>query len=136
MANNAISAQGSTLGVATTAQLPTYTNIGQLTDFSIGTGQASKLDASNLASTSKEYIAGLSDHGALTLKGQYDSADAGQTLLRTNQGNGVLLHFKGTFPDSETGTFDAEVAEFTVTAGTDKVLEFQATIWPRDVTWS
>ena len=67
--NAAVSAQGSTLGVATDAQLPTYTNVAQVTDYTDSTGTATKLDASNLTSTDKTYIAGLRDHGAVTIKG-------------------------------------------------------------------
>ncbi len=135
MTNAAISAQGSVLGVTATTPPTTYTTINQLTDFVVGTGKATRLDASNLASTQKEYIAGLLDHGELTLKGQWVDADAGQALLKSNAGNGTLLHFQSTFPDGHTATWDAEVAEFQVTSGTDKVLDFTAIIWPRNFVW-
>ncbi len=128
--NNAISAQGSTLGVATTAQLPTYTLIGQLTDFVDSTGTAAKLDASNLTSTEKTYIAGLRDHGAMTLKGQYVKTDPGQELLKANVANNVFLHFQSTLPGGQVDTWDAQIAEFSVTAGTDKLLDFSCVIWP------
>lgn len=128
--NNAVSAQGSTLGVATTAQLPTYTLIAQLTDYTDSTGTATKLDASNLSSTDKTYIAGLRDHGAVTLKGQYVPTDPGQALLKANVGNNVFLHFKSTLPGGLVNTWDAQVAEFMVTPGTDKLLDFSCVIWP------
>lgn len=128
--NNAVSAQGSTLGVATTAQLPTYTLIAQLVDYTDSTGTATKLDASNLSSTDKTYIAGLRDHGAITLKGQYVKTDPGQMLLKANVANGVFLHFQSTLPGGQVNTWDAQVAEFSTSPGTDKILEFSCVIWP------
>ena len=128
--NAAVSAQGSTLGVATDAQLPTYTNIAQLTDYTDSTGTATKLDASNLTSPDKTYIAGLRDHGAVTIKGQYVPADPGQALLKSNVGNNVFLHFKSTLPGGVANTWDAQVAEFMTTPGTDKLLDFSCVIWP------
>ena len=131
MSNNAVSAQGSTLGVALAASLPTYTTIGQLTDFVSGTGTATKLDASNLATVSdKEFIAGLRDHGAVTLKGQRDVTDAGQALLKANVANNVFLKFKSTLSDGSVDTWDAQVAEFSSAPGVDKILEFTCVIWP------
>lgn len=128
--NAAVSAQGSTLGVATTADLPTYTLIAQLTDYTDSTGSATKLDASNLTSDEKVYIVGLRDHGAVTLKGQYVSTDPGQALLKAKAGVNEFLHFKSTLPGGVVNTWDAQVAEFMVTPGTDKILEFSCTIWP------
>ncbi len=124
----AISAQGSTLSVSTT--LSGYQNIGGLTEFVEGDGTASRLDASNLASTQKVYIAGLKDSGARALKGQWLASDPGQHILKSNAGNGVVLHFKAELPDGTTSTFDAEVADFTESPGVDKVLEFNCTYWP------
>lgn len=123
-----ISSQGSTLSVSTT--MGSYLNIGGLTEFIEGDGTASRLDASNLASTQKKYIAGLKDSGARAIKGQWLAADAGQRLLKSNAGNGVVLHFRAALPDGTSSTFDAEVADFTEAPGVDKVLEFNCTYWP------
>ncbi|PXV60660.1 hypothetical protein SAMN04487785_102388 [Dyella jiangningensis] len=131
--NNAISAQGSTLGVSTTPN--NYILINQLADFTAGAGKASKLDASNLSSTQKEWIAGLIDRGELTIKGQRVHTDAGQNLLKSNQGNGVNLYFQATLPSGDQCTFIAQVAEFSVAASTDKVLEFTAVVWPTNLVW-
>lgn len=128
--NAAVSAQGSTLGVATDAGLPTYTLIAQLTDYTDSTGSATKLDASNLTSPDKVYVVGLRDHGAVTLKGQYVSTDPGQALLKSKAGVNEFLHFKSTLPGGVVNTWDAQVAEFMVTPGTDKLLEFSCVIWP------
>src|SRR5579883_3534299 len=110
--NNAISGQGATLGVTTTTPPTSYTLIGQISEYPLSTGQASKLDASNLNSIEKEYIAGLKDHGTATIKGQYVRTDAGHTVLRSNVGNGVVCHFQATLPNGQVATFDAQVGEF------------------------
>lgn len=129
--NNAVSAQGTTLGVALAASLPTYTTVAQLTDYVDGTGTATKLDASNLETVNdKVFIAGLRDHGAVSLKGQYVASDPGQALLKANVANNVFLKFKSTLSDGTVNTWDAQVAEFSTAPGTDKILEFTCVIWP------
>lgn len=131
MTNQAVSAQGSSMSVSVDNGA-TWLPIKQLDNFPLSSGKADKLDASNLDSEEKEYINGLKDHGDVSLTGQRVNTDPGQNALRDNAGGAAILKFKGSFSNGEQATWDAPVASFESTAGTNKILMFTAVIWPRN----
>ncbi len=128
--NEAISTQGYMLEINTAvgAGPAVWTEISQITDIPDPTGEASDLDATNLTSTSKEYIAGLRDSQSVNITGQRVLTDAGQNYLRDHAGDVEPHQFRATFPNGETQTFLATVKKFGVTGGVDAVLMFTSSI--------
>jgi hypothetical protein len=85
-------------------------------------GKVAKLDATNLSSTAKEYIAGLLDPGQFTFDVDVDMADPGQTALRNFLYSASVVSFKLTLPNGHTATFSAFVESFPWDGGVDKLL--------------
>jgi hypothetical protein len=113
----------------------TWTEIKQITDIVDPTGEAADLDASNLKSPGvKEYIAGLRDSASVNITGQRVRADAGQNILRDNQG--VVAKFKNTYSDGEVLTYSATIKSFRITGGTDAVMMFTSAIRGSANTWT
>ena len=127
--NAAVSTAGFKLEISSDGGT-TYTEIKQVVDIPDPNGEASDLDATNLASTSKEYIAGLRDSQSVSITGQRVATDAGQNTLRDHAGDVAPLKFKATFPDGAILTFDATIKKFGVTGGVDGVLMFASSIRP------
>lgn len=123
----AVSTQGFMLEVSTDSGV-TWVEVKNITDIPDPTGTASDLDATNLASTSKEYIAGLRDSQSATINGQRVALDPGQKILRLNAGNATPLQFRNTFSDGEILTYLATVKKFAVTGSTDSVQMFSTEI--------
>jgi hypothetical protein len=117
---NAIETQGFTLGISATGTSPiTYTNIGEISNFSGFDGSAAEIDVTHLASTAKEFLMGLQDWGQFSIDTNYLPADAGQDLLRTAKGNRDIHYFKATFSDASYATFAGYVLSAGVSGGVD-----------------
>lgn len=123
--NGAVSAQGHKLEVSIDAGT-TWVEILGIKDVYDPTGEASDLDATNLKSLRKEYIAGLQDTAAGNLTGQRIALDAGQNTLRDHLG--TVAQFRNTFSDGEIQTFSATIKKFGNTGTVDGVLMFAASI--------
>ena len=93
-------------------------------------GQASVIDVTNLASTSKEKRVGLRDEGQLSLSLHYNPEDAVHQGLRTDRANRTRRQFRITFTDvaAATWTFYGYVTQFSVQGGVDAVVEASVTI--------
>jgi hypothetical protein len=119
-----IDTTGKTITASGTATPQTYTNVANVKDFSGFDGAASELDRTNLDSTAKEFILGLTDPGQLTFNIDYDGSNAGHIALRARQVSGVLTNFKLTLPAS-TGvvTFNGLVKKFSLAGGVDALLK-------------
>lgn len=122
----AVSTQGYKLEVSVDGTV--FTEVSNITDILDPTGEASDLDATNLRSTSKEYIAGLRDSQSVNITGQRVADDAGQNILRDNAGASTPLYFRNTYSDGEVLTFRATDKKFGVTGGVDAVMMFTSSI--------
>lgn len=122
----AVSTQGYKLEVSVDGTA--YTEVSNITDIVDPTGEASDLDATNLRSTSKEYIAGLRDSQSVTITGQRVADDAGQNILRDNAGASTPLYWRNTYSDGEIQEFRATCKKFGVTGGVDAVMMFTSSI--------
>lgn len=125
--NGAVSTQGTKIEISTDAGT-TWVVIGGTTDVIDPSGEAADLDATNLASTRKEYIAGLVDAAAVTLNGQRLATDPGQTKLLGAVG--TVVQFRQTLSNGEIEVFNGLVKKFGVTGAHDAVLMFAASIRP------
>lgn len=125
-ANLAVSTQNYQLDVSIDNGA-TYVEVKQVTDIVDPTGEASDLDASNLKSPGvKEYIAGLRDSASVNILGQRVKTDAGQNILRDNQG--VVAKFRNTYSDGEILNYSATIKSFRITGNTDQVMMFSCAI--------
>jgi hypothetical protein len=121
--NKAVSTQGFKLEVAPPivgAGPLVWTEVSQITDIPDPSGTTSDLDATNLASTQKEYINGLQDSSAITMTGQRVATDAGQNIVRDGVGL-APYNFRNTYSDGAILTYMATIKKFGVTGGTDAV---------------
>ena len=138
--NDAISTQGFKLEVDTSVAphtSPTWVEVSQITDIPDPSQEASDLDASNLQSLKKEYIAGLQDSQSITLTGQRVVTSAGQNFMRDNAGAVSPVPFRNTYSDGSILTYEATIKKFGVTGGTDAVMMFTASIRPSgEEVWS
>ena len=105
--------------------------IGGLTDVSIPESEVTDIDVTTHDTSGgyKEYVGGLKDGGVVTLSGDYNISDTGQTYLRTaaNQG-GDPVACVVTFSDTSTASFNAVVKGYGVTNPLDDVVGFTASL--------
>lgn len=117
-----------TYASAGTATPQTMTLVENVLDFQRQGEEADRMDATNLQSTKKEYIVGLSGEGAITLPVDTDSTGPGQAAIRAKVGTDVAqavsvtnsagkietmmvkwTNFSESFPDKHAGTFSGTV---------------------------
>lgn len=93
------------IGAGTTIQMsdmqatPVFTDIPGITSIGATGGSASQVEVTPLASTTKEYIAGLFDGPDKELSGYWYAGDLDQQALRTAAEAGQLTDFKINFSD-------------------------------------
>ncbi|MBG1252200.1 phage tail tube protein [Burkholderia pseudomallei] len=112
-------------GTATPAAWTTIGNFKTIKGFD---GKTAKLDATNLASTAKEYRAGLQDPGSFTFDVDVDNNDAGQLALQQYKANATIANFKLTLPNGHTATFQGFVEQFPWDGGVDKLVSASVSI--------
>lgn len=127
--NAAVSTQGFLLEVSVDDGT-TWLEVSQNTDIPDVSQEASDLDATNLQSAAKEYIAGLKDSQSVTLTGQRVVLSTGQNALRDHAGAITAFKFRNTYSDGSILSYSATIKKFGVTGGTDAVMMFTATIRP------
>jgi hypothetical protein len=106
-----------------TATPATFTNVGNLKDFSGFDGSSSEIDRTNMSSTAKEYLLGLTDPGQFTINIDYDAANAGHAALRAKQVSGAISNFQLTLPNTNVITFTGFVKKFSLAGGVDALLK-------------
>lgn len=88
----------------------TFTEIANLASVSLPDGQSPELDASDLSSTAKEYVAGLADNGSVNFSVNFDGAQATHQQLVADRAAGTGLTWKIAVP--ETGGVNYTTAVF------------------------
>lgn len=110
---------------------PSQVTVGNLVSVPMPGGQKAELDATNLSSTSKEFLAGLRDNGQATVGFHVDQDDQGQQVLRSSfaaSGN-AASPFTVTLPNGKTRTFNAFCMNYgEPTLGVDAILTGSATL--------
>ena len=103
MASTAITSKGTDITIGAVA----IANVVSFTGFD---GESAEIDVSNLQSTSKEYLVGLSDGGgSFTMEVHPDFSDPGQEAVRAAALSGASSAFVLTLSDLSTATFNALV---------------------------
>jgi hypothetical protein len=106
----------------------TYTEIGEVTDFSGPDGSASEIDVTHLRSTAKEFLMGLPDEGNISLSINWDQSDLGQAAIAAARTARTEETFKITYSDGSTATFDGYVLGLTSSGSIDGKVDGSITI--------
>ena len=126
MSTNALPSQGVTLGVGNTASPVVYTDIADITEITGPDGSAGEIETTDLSSTSKTFIRGLTDNGSVSFTLNYIPANTqhAQLFADFSSATEVARDYRLTFTDSpETHwTFSAYVSQFSVSNGLDDKL--------------
>lgn len=112
-----------------TATPHTMTQVLNVTNFDRQSEEADEFDATNLMSTKKEYILGLTGEGSVTISVDIDPTDPGQERIRKLRGTdtavpisvtrsdgkmaAMMVKFRGggdSFPDKHTGQYTGRVS--------------------------
>ena len=129
MAATPILAQGTTITVEDSGATPVTIN-GVMSIGGIGSGTASEIDVTTLASTAKEFRQGLQDFGTITLELIRNQDDSGQAELASMRAAQATREFVVTLPSStnDVATFDGFCTQLTAEVGADDVVRGTATI--------
>lgn len=98
MAAPAILAQGTTFSTDTVGGSTPIVIAGVKSVSGIGSGKASEIDVTTLASTAKEFRMGLQDFGTVTLNINWNLDDAGQIALYNAMDGQIPQQFIVTLP--------------------------------------
>ncbi len=110
---------------------PSQVTVGNLKSVPMPGGQKSELETTNMASTSKEFIAGLRDNGQATVNFDIDQDDQGQMVLRSSfaASGSVASPFLFTLPNGKTRAFNAFCMNYGESqVGVDQVFSGSATL--------
>jgi hypothetical protein len=131
----AIRAQGTLLKAAVgTGEV--YTTVGEVLDFNGPSPTRPVIDATNLTSTARKKITGLSDYGQFTAQLHLDYGDAGQDNVRDAQASGALTNFQLLIPAGIAGStgvattvsFAGYVSGFSASGSVDGLITSSLTI--------
>lgn len=107
----------------------TMTQVGGVTSFNgLGSGEATEIDTTDLASPAKEYDTGLQDFGTaqVALK---TITDTGQTRMRALKASASAAAFSLTLSDGSVAAFRAFVRSFSLdVGGPDNIVTGQASL--------
>ena len=97
----------------------TWLVIGEITSVEGPSGEAEEIDVTHLGSSAKEYMVGLPDEGSLTLQGNYNPSDAGQSQCWADRASQTKRQFRVTYTDSgpTVASFEAYVKSFSTSLG-------------------
>lgn len=115
-----IKSQGTsmTFNDGTTAQ-----TVGGFVGYSGFDGTSNDIDITTLASTAKEYTAGLQDNGNLSIEVFTDYSDVGQAAILTALAASATREVVLTYSDASTATFDTVPISFNESGSVDDVIK-------------
>jgi hypothetical protein len=116
---NAIETQGFKLEIGNLDSPLTYTEVKEITNFTLFDGQGAEIDTTHLQSTAKEFLMGLQDFGTAQFDANYLPSDSGQGKMRSAKASRAVQDFKVTFSDTSEATFQGYVLSNPITGGVD-----------------
>lgn len=120
-----INSQGTTLGYSPDGT--TFTTLAHVQEIPDLGGKLDKIESTTLENTkSKTYIGGLSDPGDLAFKFRYDTT----TFTAAKGLEGKTSHWKVTYPDGATHSFEGQPMCQMDSAKNNSLLTFTVTITP------
>lgn len=129
MAADPILAQGVTMSIDDAASSPVTIN-GIVSISGIGSGSATEIDVTTLASTAKEFRQGLRDFGSISVELIRNQDDLGQKEMFDAMGLQAVRTFIVTLPTStaNVGTFEGFVQSLSTDINADGVVTGSATV--------
>jgi hypothetical protein len=129
MAATPILAQGVTVSIDNSGGTPVTIN-GVISLTGIGSGSATEIDVTTLASTAKEFRQGLRDFGSISMELIRNQDDLGQKEMFDAMGLQAVREFIVTLPTStaNVGTFDGFVQSISTDINADGVVTGTATV--------
>lgn len=129
MAATPILAQGVTVSIDDATGTPVAIN-GIMSLTGIGSGSATEIDVTTLASTAKEFRQGLRDFGSISMELIRNQDDLGQKEMFDAMGLQAVREFIVTLPTStaNVGTFDGFVQSLSTDINADGVVTGTATV--------
>lgn len=110
-------------GTAGAALPQTWTEIGNVKDYSGFDGSVSELDKTNMRSGAMEYAAGLQDFGSFSINIDVDNTDAGQLALRAQKTAASTKPFKLVLPNGRLRVFNQFVKKFSEAGGVNAIVK-------------
>lgn len=112
-----------TAGTAGTATPQTWTEVGNVKDYTGFDGTVSQLEKTNMRSGAKEFSPGLQDFGNFGFNCDVDNADAGQLALKAQKSTAAIKPFKVVLPNGKLRVFKQFVTKFSEAGGVDAILK-------------
>lgn len=114
------------------ATATSFVTIAEVKSFDGPSSQAPSIDVSSFDSTGKEFIAGLSDGGEVSLDLNFVGSDSGQEQLLTDHQAGTSRYYQIVFNDHDTNpttvVFVASVTGHTPSGQTDAAYMLKVTL--------
>ena len=135
---SAVLGLGTALQVSDAASPEVYTTIAEVLTISGPQLTAEDVEVTNMDSTAKEYISGISDGGSINFELNW-IAQTQQTTLRDDVEAGTARNYRVVFPTSPntTASFNARCTEFSMTAEPNTQVRATANLKiSGSVTWS
>ncbi len=128
--SSALTSQGMTLGIGDAASPEVFTSIPEIGNIDGPGGTSNEIDVTDLSSTAKEFILGLSDEGDITADLNLIPKQTQHAQLLTLKDSGAETNFRLSFTDSppSTWTFGAYVKGLPVSNGVDNVTKGSLTL--------
>lgn len=129
MAATPILAQGTTISVEDNVGTPVTIN-GVMSITGIGSGSATEIDVTTLASTAKEFRQGLQDFGSIQIEVIRNQDDLGQVELFDMMGAQAVRDFLITLPSSTADeiSFSGFVQSFSLDVNADDSIKGTCTV--------
>jgi len=126
---SAVLGLGTTLGVGSGASPQVYTTIAEVLSITGPNLTAEDIDVTNLDSTSKEYISGVSDGGTIDFECNWISSDQ-QEQVRDDVEAGTTRYYEVAFATSPntTATFQARSTSFAMNADPNSQIRASITL--------
>lgn len=107
-----------------------FTLVGELVSFSGPDGQASVIDVTNLSSTARQKLMGVSDEGQISLELNLDPGNSGQDALRSQRDARTANNYSLNLNDASGTilTFSAFCLQFALSGGVDEKLSLSCTL--------
>jgi len=127
---SAVLTAGAKIGVGDAASPEVFNKVPEVTALSMPQINRPTVDVTNLDSTSKEFISGLTDGGSVELSGNWLSGNTYHQLLKTKATAGTAANYLIELPDSPSTKveFTATPEAFDLPIETDAAINFTITL--------
>lgn len=106
----------------------TYTLVPQVQSISGPTASAAEIDVTNLNSTSREFVTGITDYGQVTFTIFLDYSNSIHSGIKTDFDNGTTRSWEKELPDGTVEAFEAKVSGIDEEEATDDAVKATITL--------